>query len=171
MFNTLNTIYAFALKKSEQTHELILKLSSLLDYILYQVDKPLVFLKDEINHIKNYISLEKLRFQKGLQVDFLVTNFNDDVQIPPMLLLPFVENAFKHGSKNNGVLKVNMELKLENEFLIFTVVNSHRQNNNSNSGIGLQNIKKRLLMLYDNESSLSIKDEIDKFSIYLKIPL
>lgn len=171
LFNTLNTLYGFALKQSEKTPELILKLSNLLDYILYQVDKPKVFLKDEINHIQNYISLEKMRFQSGLEVDFLVNDYNDDTQIPPMLLLPFVENAFKHGFKKNGVLKVDMELKLENNFLNFSVTNSHKQNDNSKSGIGLKNIKKRLEMLFGDNSILSIQERTNEFSVILKIPL
>ena len=92
----MNTIYGFALKISEHTSEMILKLSNLLDYILYQIEEPFVSLNDEIKHINNYIFLEKLRFQEGLDVDFVAEGINDDIEIPPMLFLPFVENAFKH---------------------------------------------------------------------------
>ncbi|MDF1547712.1 MAG: histidine kinase, partial [Bacteroidales bacterium] len=101
LFNTLNTIYGFALKRSKHTPEIILKLSNLLDYILYQVNKPQVSLKEEILHIREYIDLERIRFQDRLKVLIKSDKINEKVQIAPMLLIPFVENAFKHGSLIN----------------------------------------------------------------------
>ncbi|NOR27182.1 MAG: histidine kinase, partial [Lutibacter sp.] len=97
LFNSLNTIYGFALKKKDEAPEMILKLSNLLDYILYQIEKPQVFLKDEINHILDYVSLEKMRFHDTLEVKTIIDVSNNTIQIAPMLLIPFVENAFKHG--------------------------------------------------------------------------
>ncbi len=171
LFNTLNTIYGFALKKSDKAPEMILKLSSLLDYILYQVDKPLVFLQDEINHIKNYISLEKSRFQDSLKVDFLTESINDNLQIPPMLLLPFVENAFKHGTPKEGILKVNINLQIDENYIYLKVVNSAKMKEISKKGIGLQNIQKRLEMLYQSHSRLNIQQDEKFFTITLKIPI
>ena len=113
LFNSLNTIYGFALKKADETQGMILKLSDLLDYILYQVDKQKVFLVDEIKHIKNYIALEKSRFQESLQVDFSVNLEDHEIQIPPMLLLPFVENAFKHGVQIDNILKIKINLEVK----------------------------------------------------------
>lgn len=171
LFNTLNTIYGFALKKSDKAPEMILKLSNLLDYILYQIEKPKVLIKDEVNHIKNYISLEKLRFQDSLQVSFL-GDFNDDeLEISPMLLLPFVENAFKHGSQIDGILVVDIFLNLNESKLNFKIKNTTLKNENPEKGIGLENIKKRLEMLYKGNYSLRISRENNFFIVDLNVSL
>ncbi len=113
LFNTLNTIYGFALKQSKQTPEIILMLSNLLDYILYQINKPKVSLKEEILHIREYIELEKIRFQDTLKVIFNSNEINDEIQIAPMLLIPFVENAFKHGNLIDGFLSIEVNISLK----------------------------------------------------------
>ena len=169
LFNSLNTIYGFALQKAEEAPEMILKLSNLLDYILYQVEKPKVSLMDEINHLEDYISLEKMRFHDTLKVSFSKENLNDNLQIPPMLLIPFVENSFKHGEIIDGVLKVDIHLKIENNYLFFEVVNSSTKKEETNEGIGLVNIKKRLEMLYPEKHQLEIIDKKDAFKVSLKI--
>jgi len=171
LFNTLNTLYGFALKKSDTAPDMILKLSNLLDYILYQVDKPSVLLKNEIQHIEDYISLEKMRFQESLKVNFIKNLHDDTIQIPPMLLLPFVENAFKHGTQINDVLHININLKTTEDFLSFHIKNTFKENTNNKKGIGLENIQKRLEMLYNQQSKLSISSENDLFIVDLKIPL
>ena len=171
LFNTLNTLYGFALKKSEQAPEMILKLSNLLDYILYQVDKPLVRLQDEINHIEDYISLEKSRFQEGLQIVFDKNLLDNELQISPMLLLPFIENAFKHGVQINGVVNVRIMLKVDEEALSFSIENSSKNKEISKNGIGLENIKKRLEMLYPQRYFLEVLQEGKMFKVNLKITL
>ncbi|WP_298782444.1 sensor histidine kinase [uncultured Polaribacter sp.] len=171
LFNTLNTLYGFTLKKSEEAPEMILKLSNLLDYILYQVDKPLVFLKDEINHIKNYISLEKLRFQGSLHVNFKIDIANQNLKIAPMLLLPFIENAFKHGAQIKDVLKININLKTDASFLYFEAENSVKKVEKSKKGIGLENIKKRLELLYKEKYALEIFEKENTFKVNLKIDI
>tara|TARA_R110001606_G_scaffold353320_1_gene503821 strand:+ start:2277 stop:3320 length:1044 start_codon:yes stop_codon:yes gene_type:complete len=171
LFNTLNTLYGFALKKSEKAPEMILKLSNLLDYILYQVDKPKVLLQDEINHIEDYISLEKSRFQDSLQVVFDKDVKDTQIEIAPMLLLPFVENAFKHGNQIDGVLKVTMYVKVDENELNFRIENSAIIKENSKNGIGLENIKKRLQMLYNNQYLLEISSEEKMFKVNLKIAI
>ena len=103
LFNTLNTMYGFALKKADDTPEMILKLSNLLDYLLYKVDKPFVLLADDIDHIKDYIELEKMRFNETLKIHFSTQNISENIKIAPMLLLPFIENSFKHGAIKNSV--------------------------------------------------------------------
>ena len=150
---------------------MILKLSSLLDYILYQVDKPLVLLQDEIHHIEDYISLEKLRFQEGLKITFHKNLIYDKLEIAPMLLLPFVENAFKHGSQIDGVVKVNINLKVNENELNFTIENSAIKKEDSKKGIGLDNIIKRLKMLYQEEHFLEILQEEKLYKVTLKIPI
>jgi hypothetical protein len=171
LFNTLNTLYGFALKKSEKAPEMILKLSNLLDYILYQVDKPFVFLQDEINHIDDYVSLEKYRFQEGLHIIFHKNLMDEKFQVPPMLLLPFVENAFKHGTQIDGVVKININLKVDENRLNFAVENTAKNNKNSKKGIGLENIRKRLEMLYPKKYFLKISQEEQVFKVNLKIPI
>ena len=171
LFNTLNTLYGFTLKKSEKAPGMILKLSNLLDYILYQVDKPKVLLQDEINHIEDYISLEKSRFQDSLQVVFYKDLVDNQFETAPMLLLPFVENAFKHGTQIDGILKVNIHLNVDENELNFTIENSAIKKENSKNGIGLENIQKRLEMLYKNQYFLEILQEEKTFIVTLKIPI
>ena len=171
LFNTLNTLYGFALKKSDEAPNMILKLSNLLDYILYQVEKPLVFLNDEVNHIEDYISLEKMRFQDSLFVSFDKEIHQEDIQIAPMLLLPFVENSFKHGAQIDGILKVNIKLKTTHDSLFFEIKNSTKNSTASKKGIGLENIKKRLEMLYGKSYHLDISQTKNSFRVELKTPL
>ncbi len=171
LFNTLNTIYGFALKKSEFTPELILKLSNLLDYILYQVQKPKVLLTDEIEHINEYIDLEKIRFEDRLKVVFKHSENLENIEIAPMLLIPFIENAFKHGSIINGFLTIDIDLSLTSENkLFFTISNSILINNDSETkGIGLDNIRKRLELLFPKKHDLTTEIKEDTFTVFLLI--
>lgn len=169
LFNTLNTIYGLALKKDAYTPTLILKLSELLDYILYQVDKPLVSLADELNHLQNYIQLEQVRFQDSLYIKVNFQN-NHSIKIPPMLLIPFVENSFKHGKQINGILNVEINTYESKDWFIFTIKNSSNRKRRSN-GIGLENIKKRLNLLYPNRHELLISDNDVEFNVELKLNL
>lgn len=171
LFNTLNTMYGFALKKADETPEMILKLSNLLDYLLYQVDKPFVALQDEINHINDYIELEKMRFNDTLQINFETKNILEDSKIAPMLLLPFVENSFKHGSLKQGVLQVNIQLHCESNNIIFNIENTNTNNETSEHGIGLENIKKRLDLLYKEAYQLKIDDTTELFKVHLELDI
>lgn len=171
LFNTLNTIYGFALKQSLQTPEIILKLSNLLDYILYQVNKPTVSLKEEVLHIKEYIELEKIRFQDTLKVDFTSNEIDESIQIAPMLLIPFVENAFKHGSILNGFLDIQININVGESQLDFLVSNTilKGKTQKSRSGIGIENIQKRLELNYSNNFKLVNKIEENRYIIKLSI--
>jgi two-component system, LytTR family, sensor kinase len=164
LFNTLNTIYGFALKQSKDTPEIILKLSNLLDYILYQVNKPKVSLQEEILHIQEYIELEKIRFQDTLKVSFKSGLISKNIQVAPMLLIPFVENAFKHGNIVEGYLTVKVEIEMQENKLDFSIKNTvlNDEGNVNESGIGLENIQKRLHLLYKNNYLLKI-DKNDKW--------
>jgi len=160
LFNTLNTIYGFAMKQSVQTPEIILKLSNLLDYILYQVNKPRVSLKEEVLHIKEYIELEKIRFKDSLKVEFTADEIDEATEIAPMLLIPFVENAFKHGNLIDGFLQIQVDVKLQNKNLHFVIGNTYlNQEDERNGGIGLKNIQKRLELNYKGNFSLKSKVE------------
>jgi two-component system, LytTR family, sensor kinase len=167
LFNTLNTMYGFALKKADETPEMILRLSNLLDYLLYQVDKPFVLLTEEINHIKDYIELEKMRFNKSLDVTFNCENIIENIKIAPMLLLPFIENSFKHGSIKDGVLTIIIDLSCTKEAIFFSIENTNSKNGKINNGIGLQNIQKRLDLLYKNKYTLEVKNSKNIFKVSL----
>mgnify|MGYP003973698075 FL=1 len=171
LFNTLNTIYGFALKQSKHTPDIILKLSNLLDYILYQINKPKVNLKEEVMHIKEYVELEKIRFQDTLKVTFDTNEIDDDIQVPPMLLIPFVENAFKHGDIKDGFLQLEIEIEARNNLLDFKIRHTILQtdDNNELQGIGLENIRKRLDLHYKEKYKLEIKTDEHWFSVKLRI--
>jgi len=171
LFNTLNTIYGFALKQSLQTPEIILKLSNLLDYILYQVNKPEVSLKEEVLHIKEYVELEKIRFQDTLKVIFVSSDISESIKIAPMLLIPFVENAFKHGNIINGFLSVEIHVKVKENQLDFSVSNTVLKGGQQNStkGIGLENIQKRLELNYQNNYKLVNDTENNRYAVKLSI--
>jgi two-component system LytT family sensor kinase len=171
LFNTLNTIYGFALKQSKQTPEIILMLSNLLDYILYQVNKPKVSLKDEVMHIKEYIELEKIRFQDTLKVVFSAGDINGQIEIAPMLLIPFVENAFKHGNLVDGYLKIELNVAVTDSQLDFRIRNTvmNQEDKNEQGGIGLENIRKRLDLHYSNNYRLTIENNNNWYSVHLVV--
>ena len=171
LFNTLNTIYGFALKQSKDTPEIILKLSNLLDYILYQVNKPTVSLKEEVLHIEEYIELEKIRFQDTLKVTFNASGISDTIQVAPMLLIPFVENAFKHGSLIESFLTVEIDLKLSENKLEFSIKNTvlDADVKKDESRIGLSNIQKRLDLLYNKNHLLKVSNKNNWYEVYLEI--
>jgi sensor histidine kinase YesM len=169
LFNTLNTMYGFALKKADETPEMILKLSNLLDYLLYQADKPFVSLIEEINHIEDYIALEKLRFNDTLSVSFSVGLLPKTIKIAPMLLMPFVENSFKHGCIKNAKLKVSIVIFFEAKTLTFSIKNTSCKRDNKRKGIGLDNIRKRLELLYHANYDLVIDDSDEVFEAKLTL--
>jgi len=169
LFNSLNTIYGYALKKADDAPEMILKLSNLLDYVLYQVEKPTVLLQDEINHLEDYIALEKMRFHDTLEVEFNKEIENIHIQIAPMLLISFVENSFKHGTIIDGKLKVYVKVKTFKEKLEFEIINSANSATETNNGIGLENTRKRLEMIYQDDHELEISQTDTQFKITLKI--
>lgn len=172
LFNTLNTLYGFALKKADETPEMILKLSNLLDYLLYQADKPFVLLTQEIDHIKDYIALEKMRFNDTLNFNINCKNIPETAKIAPMVLLPFVENSFKHGALQYGKLNINIHLECKGKILYFNIDNTQKKTNvTSKQGIGLENIKKRLNLLYKGNYDFKIQNHNDIFKVELQLIL
>lgn len=172
LFNTLNTIYGLALKKSDQTTEVILKLSNLLDYILYQVQKPSVQLKEELEHIQEYITLEEIRFQDTLKASFHQNEFNENIEIPPMLFIPFVENAFKHGSIINDFLIIEIKVLVENNQIKFKIKNSIKEQivEENRPKLGLENIQKRLQLLYKDNFKLKTEIKDNWYIVHLSVP-
>ncbi len=172
LFNTLNTIYGLALKQSNHTPDVILRLSNLLDYILYQVEKPRVSLKEEVLHIKEYIELEKIRFQDTLKMEFNSIEIPEEIQIAPMLLIPFVENAFKHGGLSQGYLSILIDIRVEDVTLNFIIKNtvSSNETGETENGIGLENFRKRLDLNYMDNYSLEKSTTDGWYTAHLIIP-
>lgn len=173
LFNTLNNIYALARKKSDETPGVVMKLSKLLRFMLYEAAKSLITIGDEIRMLEDYIDLEKIRFNERLTVSFSKDIDNEQDMISPLLLLPFVENAFKHGASESRFLSlVQIEMKLENSILNFNIKNT-KENNESHDGntkIGLSNVKRQLELMY-TEYDLQVLNESTLFIISLMINL
>ncbi len=174
IFNVLNNIVALVRLKSDELEPTVLKLSSLMQYMLYETDDEKVLLKSEIEYLQNYIDLQKQRFgpELALTVDFDVRE--DWHTIEPMLLIPFVENAFKHGSGLMYHPEIIIQLAVNNNQLRFTVKNlfeESRSVKDKTSGIGLQNVKRRLELLHPNDHTLSISKENGWYTIYLQVTL
>ena len=169
LFNTLNTMYGFALKKADETPEMILKLSNLLDYVLYQIDKPKVLLSAELDHIQDYIDLENLRFHDTLDVQVNIGHYPTHLAIAPMLLLPFVENSFKHGQIVDGQLSIEINLSYHQKKLTFNVKNSISEVPKKGSGLGLDNLKRRLEMLFPGNHQLILKHDKRLFEAELQL--
>jgi len=172
-FNTLNNIYSLTLKKSDDAPGVILKLSDLMSYMLYESNVPLVPLVKEIDYLQNYLDVEKLRFGQRLSINFTWSGFAGDINIPPMILILFLENSFKHGVKNNiSKIHIDISLWLDDQFLYFKVDNPMTHDEpSSGKGIGLANVRRRLDLLYGDRYSLDIRTENEIFSVLLKMPL
>ncbi|WP_339893389.1 histidine kinase [uncultured Algibacter sp.] len=173
-FNTLNNLYALTLKKSDNAPRMVLKLSEMMQYILYDVKGSKASLLKEINHINNFIDIEQLRFEDNIDVEMDITGNIEDVHVPPLLLLSFVENAFKHGMRENDKLKINMSFEvLNSEYLEFTITNNHNPKAylDKSAGIGNENAKRRLTLLFSNNFILDSKIEGDNYKLFLKIPV
>ena len=182
-FNTLNNLYALTLQKSDQAPEVVLKLADLMSYMLYESGASLVPLEKEINNLENYIELEKLRFGERLDLSFKKEGPTNSIRIPPLLLLAFVENSFKHGMNHTtGEGRIAISLKVLPERLCFSVSNpfepssatpagSWQQASDEKNGIGLRNVVRRLDLLYGARYQLDLSKEAGIFHVTLKIPL
>jgi len=175
LFNTLNNIYSLCLDKSDMAPGVVLKLSELLSYMLYDTRKDSLCLSKEIEHVKSYLELEKIRYGDRINISFNVSGPVGSKEIAPLVMLPFVENAFKHSfSKDLYNIWITIDVKLKNDTFIMKVKNSMPQKNGTGqpaNGIGLQNIRRRLELLYPEKHSLEITADIDFFEVDLKLQL
>ncbi len=177
LFNTLNNIYSHSLDNSPQTPEMILKLSALMSYILYDCHEERVPVANELEFIKSYLQLEKLRFEDTIEVDLQITESHSNRTVAPLLLIPFIENAFKHGSCNctsNTKKFVTVKIDIQQSVINFSCQNSidHTTTNKlsvKESGIGIENVKKRLELLYPAHHNLQIEVKENIFSVQLTI--
>jgi LytS/YehU family sensor histidine kinase len=175
LFNTLNNIYFFTLSGSPKAPEMITKLSGLLHYILNECNQPLVPLEKEIKMIQDYVSLEKIRYGDDMKMTVELPDHGSNHMIAPLLLIPFIENSFKHGaSKMLTYPYVRIQITVENNFLHLFITNSRPEIPDaviSKGNIGLKNVKKRLELLYPLAHELNIVEEPGSFSVFLKIRL
>ena len=173
LFNTLNNIYGLARRRSEDTADVVMKLSKLLRFMLYESKKSTIKIGDEVRMLDDYINLEKIRHTKKLCISFEKEIDCESEEIAPLLLLPFVENAFKHGANENRFESfISIRLQLRQGSLIFEVENSKEEvaDKNVTDNIGLSNVRRQLELMY-HEHDLKVLNEIETFKIILKVNL
>lgn len=175
LFNTLNSIYALSLKKSDEAPNAVILLSKMMNYMLYESSELFVSLKMEMDYLKNYIEIEKLRMGILLRIDTDFENPVPEVFVVPHIFLPFVENAFKHGSDNNtGNIEISIALHvLKKERICFTIINSLGENERvtgEGKRLGLKNARKRLDLFYKDQYELVITQTRHEHSVMLSLP-
>ncbi|WP_025761652.1 sensor histidine kinase [Dyadobacter tibetensis] len=186
LFNTLNNLYSLTLSQSPQSPAVVMGLSEILRYMLYEASHDVVLLKRDIEILENYITLEKIRYQDRLQLQFSINGLEANQEIVPLLLLPLVENAFKHGvSEKVGEAWINIDLKVKDSRLKFKISNNKGEKKTLKSEIdslakdsgkqighiGLANIRKRLEILYPSAFQFKIIDEEELYAVILEIEL
>ncbi|MCW3114518.1 MAG: hypothetical protein JWR18_2914 [Segetibacter sp.] len=170
LFNTLNNIYSLAVVKSEATADAVLKLSSIMRYVLSETKHDTVPLDKEIQFIKHYIELQKVRLTDKVSIEFNVEGETEGKQIAPLLLIPFVENAFKYGVSTKETSKLVFEIKATPDRIYFASTNdmmSTDKGNENNTGIGLKNTRRRLELLYADAHQLTVAEENKQFIVKL----
>jgi len=177
-FNTLNNLYALTLKKSDLAPEIVLRLSEMMRYMLYESNEKEVALEKEIKYVMNYIELEKLRQKDKFRIDFEIKGQANGKKIAPLMFIPFLENSFKHGLDtqiDKGY--VNIFMHIDTHSVALNIENSKphipkiKSKNKKSGGIGLENVKRRLKLLYPSKHNLRISDKEDAYQILLNIDL
>ncbi len=178
LFNTLNNLYALTLRKSDRAPEIVLKLSEIMRYMLYECNERRVLLSKEVQYIHNYLDLERLRQTRDVDISFVAEGRISEQMVAPLLFIPFLENSFKHGLNHavqgNGF--VRLALRVQDEDLEFIIENSKadhvpRQEHPRSGGIGLVNVRQRLQLLYPENHVLEIADEPRRYRVTLHLKL
>ncbi|MEP2024798.1 MAG: histidine kinase [Reichenbachiella sp.] len=176
LFNNLNNLYAHAIENSPQTPTIILELSAVMRYMLYDCQAKFVSLSKEVEHLSNFINLNNLQIEGRGIVKFNNPKLTRDPRIAPLILIVFIENAFKHSSSSQTEdieISINLEVTEEGE-MQFTCINSYMEQTNTqdiNSGIGLENVKKRLQLLYPDSHTLKISKSENEYQVQLRMDL
>ncbi|HMQ46955.1 MAG TPA: histidine kinase [Saprospiraceae bacterium] len=176
LFNNLNNLYAYAIENSPKTPEIILELSGILRYMLYECKEKYVLLTKEVEQLQNFMKISELQIEERGKVRFDAQNIRADYRIAPLILVVFVENAFKHSTASQSdqiSIEVQVSLSVAGE-LDFICKNSFQPQSNTDSlskGIGLENVKKRLQLLYQDAHELRIQTSINQYEVYLKMDL
>lgn len=172
-FNTLNNLYALTLMKSDDASNVVMKLSEIMRYVLYEVDSDLVPIRNEFEYLNNYIALEKLRHH-NLEITTDFFDEDENIKVPPLLFFTYTENSFKHGGATDGIFYIKIVVnKVDENRLSFSIENSYYKEDRKleSNGIGVSNSKRRLDLLYKNNYLLEI-DELDNvYKVYIEIPI
>lgn len=175
LFNILNNICSLARKKSDDTENAIIQLSRIMRYMLYDSKDEKVSLEKEVEYLQNYIDLQRLRISDSVSINFSVEGSLEGKMVEPLLLIPFVENAFKHGVSYLEESNIDISLRIDKSDLHFRVVNNRIKKNGDpvqqESGIGLKNVLRRLELLYPGTHSIKIEDDTAKYIVNMDISL
>jgi LytS/YehU family sensor histidine kinase len=174
LFNSLNGIYSLALKRSEKTAEIVLKLSDIMRYIIYEASDNFVDLKKEVKYLQDYIALQKLRSDNRATITVDISGDLENKQIAPLLFFPLVENSFKHGIKGEtGKSFVTLSMVVGENSITCMIENNKgitdNVENNAYRGIGLDNVRQRLQLIYPNKHQMNITKSEDKFKVEITI--
>jgi len=172
LFNSLNSIYSLSVSNSKQTADAVMKLSRILRYTLEEANNNIVNLAQEIEFIRNYIEMQKIRLTDNVTIKFITKGDTGSVSIAPLLLIPFVENAFKYGISTHNESKICAEINAEGKEIRFTCTNTNFPSialKNKGTGMGISNTKRRLELLYPDKHVLDIKETAETFSVSLTI--
>lgn len=174
LFNTLNSIYSLSLTNSEDTPDALIKLSEMMRYVLYETKTEKVALEKELAYIEGYIALQKLRLTSLTKVDFKAAADNPSLQIEPLLMIAFIENAFKYGVSTDLESQIDIKVNQNGEWLEMDCENDmvvEKKAGDEANGIGIDNVKKRLELVYPGKHQLLIKENGTRYSVKLKIQL
>lgn len=174
LFNTLNTIYSYSVTNAQETPKMILKLSDIMRYMLYETDESRVSLEKELNYLKDYVALQKIRLGKRGDVTFEVVGNAENLTIAPMILISFIENAFKYSMDTmTSAISIKTLFVIDNKVLKMTVINNYQDEiqPNAKGGIGHKNVLKRLELLYPDQHQLVIEKEETVYKVHLELTL
>lgn len=175
LFNTLNGIYATALDENAMhSANAIIQLSGMMRYVMTEASETFVPLEKEVNYITSYIELQKIRLGNTVRIDFTLSGIVEEKKIAPLLLIPFVENAFKHGVNPDypSYILVNILIKKSSlEFQVYNTINKTINQGAAYSGLGLNNVRQRLQLLYPGKYNLKIQNDANDFSVFLSLEL
>lgn len=173
LFNTMNGIYSLALEQSDKTAPVIVKLSELMRYNISEIQNDTVLLSREIEYLKNYIDLQKMRLENTIDVQFRISEINPEMSIAPLLLIPFVENAFKYGVSSAHLSVIMIELRHNNGELLLLIVNEKAGGNDvlMKNETGINNVKRRLELTYPDRHELNITETEHIYRVELKIKM
>ena len=173
LFNTLNGIYYLAIEKSGKAPQALLQLSEMMRYVIDEASEDFVDLEKEINYVTNFIELQKLRLGETASLSYRLEGNMEGKQIAPLVLLPFIENAFKYGVNPEEPAPILVGIDVKKNKLLLSVYNKKATllAGHAQTGLGLRNVKERLELIYPDRYELSVKDELNSFYVSLKIDL
>ncbi len=172
LFNSLNNIYSLAYQKSDKTADAIMKLSEIMRYMIYESNTPTVALSKEVDYLTSYIELQKIRFKDGAYIELTLNGEIDNQKIVPLMLISFVENAFKHGVVTDPAEPVKINIIANQKILHFSVINKkNQQNKDAQGGVGLTNVERRLQLVYPDRYKLNVVNSATHYTCELMIDI